>query len=774
MNTYKIHSISRNLTISLVAVIVILSVIFFSVYYYHITKNQKIRLEKTADEYIHSIATTLEVPLWDIDRENIKTVCNYYSRFDFVIMLKLVDVSGEVICHKYMEPRVDEASLIKRSRDIIHKGELIGKLWIVLSPFQSNEANLEFLKVAVTALLVLSAGLIFFTGFLLKRFLKKPMDFLDKIARSYADGNYNPQLQGNPYREFESFVQVLVNMGAKIESQLSELQKADNLLKQHRDHLEEMVILRTRELEESNRELENEIKYRKSAQEALRANEQRLEAILRASPVGIGLVINRNLDWANETMYHMLGYEKDSLLGRRAEILYNDQTEYERVGKELYNRIDQSEIGQVETKLVRKDGSVFDCVIRAYPLHIEDHSKGVIVAVSDISHAKLLETKIQRAEKMEVIGTLAGGVAHDLNNILSGIVSYPELILMDIPEDSPLRKPLLTIQKSGEKAAQIVQDLLTMARRGVCVTDVVNLNRIISEQIKSPEMDKLKSFYPDVEVVCRFETDLLNVKGSATHLSKTVMNLLSNAAEAMPGGGKIIISTFNLYLDTPIKGYEYVEEGDYVIVEVSDTGTGMAKKDIGKIFEPFYTRKEMGRSGTGLGMTVVWGTVKDHNGYIDVRSSRGNGTTFTVYLPVTREKIKENETGVLFEKYRGKGESILVIDDVKEQREIATIILNKLGYCVSSVSSGEEAFEYMKNNSADLLVLDMIMDTGMDGLDAYKKIIELHPKQKAIITSGFSRTDRVKELQMIGAGQYIKKPYTLEKIAFAVKDELRR
>jgi len=410
-----------------------------------------------------------------------------------------------------------------------------------------------------------------------------------------------------------------------------------------------------------------------------------------------------------------------------------------------------------------------------YPYLEEDGSiTGYVVNARDITEQKNLEDKLIQAHKMEAIGTLAGGVAHDLNNILSGIVSYPELMLMDLPEDSPFRKPILTMKKSGERAATIVQDLLTLARRGVAISEVVNLNTLIFEQLKSPEFEKLKSFNPDIQVETHLEKNLLDIKGSTVHLFKTVMNLLSNATEAMPEGGKISISTENRYIDRPIRGYDHVEEGDYVTVRVSDTGIGISKEDIEKIFEPFYTKKVMGRSGTGLGMAVVWGTVKDHKGYIDVESVEGEGATFTIYFPVTREEIVTDRSLLATEDYMGRGESILVVDDVEVQRELASKMLNRLGYSAKAVACGEEAVDYLKNNAADLLILDMIMDPGLDGLETYKRILTLHPNQKAVIASGFSETDRVKEAQKLGAGQYIKKPYTLEKIGLAVKEELEK
>jgi len=383
-----------------------------------------------------------------------------------------------------------------------------------------------------------------------------------------------------------------------------------------------------------------------------------------------------------------------------------------------------------------------------------------------------LETQLAHSQKMEAIGTLAGGVAHDLNNILSATVSYPDLILMDLPEESPLRTPILTIQQSGTKAAAIVQDLLTLARRGVVVTEVINLNHVIDNYLESPEFEKLREFHLNVKIESNLETNLLNIMGSSVHLSKTVMNLVSNAAESMDDGGNIFITTESKYIDKPIRGYDDIKEGDYVILTVSDTGKGISARDLERIFEPFFTKKKMGRSGTGLGMAVVWGTVKDHKGYIDIQSTEGKGTTFTLYFPVTRKEISGQEKALPMEEYMGNGESILVVDDVEDQREIASRILIKLGYSVTSVSSGEEAVDYMKDNSVDLLVLDMIMDPGINGLETYKRILDFHPNQKAIIASGFSATERVKEAQRLGAGAYIKKPYTLEKIGIVVKTEL--
>ncbi|MDJ0721886.1 MAG: response regulator [Desulfobacterales bacterium] len=385
-----------------------------------------------------------------------------------------------------------------------------------------------------------------------------------------------------------------------------------------------------------------------------------------------------------------------------------------------------------------------------------------------------LQQKLARSQKMESLGLLAGGVAHDLNNVLTGFVSYPELLLMELPADSPLRDPIRTIQESGQKAAAIVQDLLTLARRGVTHTAVLSLNEMITGYVASPEHRRLTDDFPLVKVKMHLAGDLLQVKGSDVHLRKTVMNLIYNAYEAQPDGGAVTVRTYNRYVDRPLLGYDNVQEGDYAVLEIRDEGVGIDPDDLNRIFEPFYSRKKLGRSGTGLGMAVVWGTVQDHGGYIDVQSHIGHGTVFKIYFPATRELPAVKSKPLPMEAYMGRGETILVVDDIEAQRDIAAGLLNKLNYTVVSAASGEEAIAYIQEHPCDLLILDMIMEPGMDGLDTYRRILEHCPGQKAIIASGFSETARVREAQSLGAGGYVKKPYLLEKIGVAVRDELNR
>ncbi len=546
------------------------------------------------------------------------------------------------------------------------------------------------------------------------------------------------------------------------------------------DHMMIQLQKRSSELEKLNFKLKADIIKRERVEIALRESEEQYSAVMKQSFEGIYLIdsYTKVILETNRSFQDMLGYGHDEILKYNIyDFLAYDKkdidTHFLKVKSKKYFFVD-------ERKYRHKNGKT---------LYVEERtnlitfggSEVLCIAVRDITARKKvleeksrLKVKLHRAQKMEAIGTLAAGVAHDLNNVLSGIVSYPEIILFDLPEDSPLRKPILTIQNSGKKAAAIVSDLLTLARRGVAVSEVINLNRIISEYINSPEFEKLQSMYPNIQVKINLEDELLNIIGSPMHLNKTVMNLFSNAFEAIIDSGNVIISTENQYVDKQIRGYDEVKEGDYIVLSISDDGMGISSGDMERIFEPFFTRKAMGRSGTGLGMAVVWGTVKDHSGYIDVKSYEGKGTTFKLFFPVTRQKITMDKPSLPIESYMGNGETMLVVDDIEEQREIASNMLKKLGYSVICVPSGEKAIEYIKYNSADLVILDMIMDPGISGRETYERIIKFRPDQKAIIVSGYSETEDVRAIQKLGAGQYVKKPYVLEKIGVAIRDELKK
>jgi PAS domain S-box-containing protein len=553
---------------------------------------------------------------------------------------------------------------------------------------------------------------------------------------------------------------------------ITERKRADNELRKAYGQLraaDEQMRAQYNSLVESERSLrESEEKYRNI-----------LENIGEAY---FEIDLKGNMTFCNDSTCSISGYAQSELMNMNYRQYTSPETEKKlrTIFKNIYKTGEKGSLYDFE--VIRKDKRTRNMELS---LNLMRNSEGEAIGFRCIARdfterkraegeRRRLEERLQRAEKMEALGTLAGGVAHDLNNVLGVLVGYSELLLQNVPQDSPFQRHAIQIFKGGQRAAAIIQDLLTLTRRGVVISETLNLNRVISDFLQMPEFEAIRSHHPGVTFKTSLDEELLNVKGSPTHLGKTVMNLLSNAAEAISGLGEVLITTENCYVDRPIHGYENTQEGEYAVLTVSDTGSGISSSDIGRIFEPFYTKKVMGRSGTGLGLAVVWGTVKDHSGYIDVQSTEGKGTVFTLYFPVTREDLTKVEQVVPQRTYLGRGEHILVVDDVEGQRLLASAMLEGLGYKVSSVASGEGAIEFVKNKPVDLLILDMIMDPGMDGLDTYRSIIDIRPQQKAIIVSGFSETDRVYATQSLGAGAYIRKPYVIEKLGLAVKKELDR
>ncbi|MFH2123824.1 MAG: transporter substrate-binding domain-containing protein [Pseudomonadota bacterium] len=419
----------------------------------------------------------------------------------------------------------------------------------------------------------------------------------------------------------------------------------------------------------------------------------------------------------------------------------------------------------------RKDGSTFpvDIFVSSFDYHGAEYQFFFFL---DVSREKELQEKLHRSMKMEMIGMMAGGVAHDLNNILSGIVTYPELLLMKIPEDSDLRKPMEVIRDAGKRAAAVVADLLTMARGVAATRENANMNTLIQEYLSSPEYQQMHSHHREVECTVDLDPELLNISCSPVHINKCLMNLITNATEAVGDKGHIWISTRNCFIDHALKQAQLLERGEYVLLTISDDGPGIGEDDLAHIFEPFYSKKVMGKSGTGLGLSVVWNSVQDHGGTITAENILDK-TVFTLYFPATRNKetTGENENQDISQ-LQGKGEKILVVDDEEQQRDIAEKLLTFLGYKVDCAESGEMALEYVRERQPDLILLDMIMDPGMNGRRTYEEIGKIRPGQKAIVASGFSENEEVKKAQDLGAKTLIKKPYTLRQIGLAVQKAL--
>ena len=386
----------------------------------------------------------------------------------------------------------------------------------------------------------------------------------------------------------------------------------------------------------------------------------------------------------------------------------------------------------------------------------------------DHHNQEKLMRQLHTAQKMEAIGLMAGGVAHDLNNILSGIITYPELILLKIPQNHEIAEDLQMIKDAGHRAANIVSDLLTISRGVIMKQEISNLNTLITTYFQSPEFVKLSSLHPNITIHKNLAHDLANFRCSPVHIIKCLMNLISNGAEAIVSKGNITLTTENIKITENQKKLN-LQEGNYILLSISDDGPGIPEENITHIFEPFYTKKKMGRSGTGLGLAIVWNTIQDHNGEIVVQSNN-QGTSFNLYFPAINEKeIPNQKTEVGISNLLGDQQKVLVVDDDKYQREIACKILRHLNYEPTSVSSGEEALNYLATNPMPLILLDMLMDPGINGLTTYKRILQQYPEQKVIIVSGYAEEGLIQKSKKLGIKQFLSKPYTIIQLGKAIR-----
>lgn len=398
---------------------------------------------------------------------------------------------------------------------------------------------------------------------------------------------------------------------------------------------------------------------------------------------------------------------------------------------------------------------------------------------------KELREKLVRSERMESIVALAGGVAHDLNNILGPIVMLPELIQEELDAaakgDAAAKADILdsldVLHTSAQRAATVVKELLALSKRGHYERSPMDINRM---PYLSPDCSAIKPIaesHQQVRIIVRPATMPLVVLASEDHLCRVIDNLVRNATEAIDGAGQVSVTTDKKVLLSPIEGYCTIPAGTYAVIEVKDTGKGIEKTHLSRIFEPFYTQKRLSdNSGSGLGLSIVHGIIDDHDGFIDVSSTVGKGTTFTVYLPLTNDKGK-TETMAKESSFRGTG-NILVVDDEPGQRFLAQTCLKRWGFEVSLAADGRsaaEAFSKAHRNQQPspfrLVMLDMRMEPGFDGLDTLNAIRACYPEQPVLIASGHAEDDRVKAALALGA-KWLSKPYSLNALAASIREML--
>jgi len=444
--------------------------------------------------------------------------------------------------------------------------------------------------------------------------------------------------------------------------------------------------------------------------------------------------------------------------------------------KAIRDNLSNDRFTLIEAYCTRKDKSVFSAEIATSQLHL-GRELHLCFFVRDISRRKQAEEDLKktrayldRAERLEMAGSIAGHIAHDFNNLLTPLLAYPEFIREELPEGSQARLDLALIEKTAQQIADINQQLLALARRGYYEQKSLSINAVIEDVVM---LLKRGGRSAAIEVNLTLARDLFNIKGASEQLLRVIQNLIQNAIEAMGEKGTLTILTENVYLEEPLKNYESVAVGEYIKVVIADTGHGIPENIQDKIFDPFFTTKKATRQrGSGLGLSVVHGIVKDHKGYIDLDSVIGKGTTFSLYFPICREIPSVHPD----EEIQGGAETVMVIDDDPLQIEVTTRIISRLGYTVLSARSGEEAVLLIKQRQAagpfpDLVILDMIME-GIDGAETYRQIKEINPAQKAMILSGYAESAKVDLAQSLGAGAYLRKPVGIEKLAKAIRQAL--
>ncbi|MFT5699597.1 MAG: two-component system cell cycle sensor histidine kinase/response regulator CckA [Desulforhopalus sp.] len=432
----------------------------------------------------------------------------------------------------------------------------------------------------------------------------------------------------------------------------------------------------------------------------------------------------------------------------------------------------------IKSEAIRPNGTIFPVELRLASLNNSSTEQWVVV-IRDLTQSGLdeaarhkLEKKLTNAQRMESIGLMAGSVAHDLNNLLSSMVTLPELLLLDMPENAKYRRDINKIKTAGKQAAAVVSDLLTITRGSTSTQKINNLNTVVDDYKKSAEFSHLSKTYPDITIQIDLSPRVGNSRLSSIQVLKSIINLVRNGTEAIESSGAVTIHTSNQHFKSLYNGYETIPPGEYAVLTVADTGVGIAKHHLEHIFKPFYSNKQIGENrGTGLGLTVILHTMRDHYGYIDIRNGL-TGSIFELYFPVIAQKDLQVLEPPSLETMFGHGETILIVDDEKEQREIISSVLNRLGYQTSTATCGEKAIEYLKKTPVDLVLLDIVMPRGINGYETLKEIRTINPEQKAIITSGqTNHPDRIKAAEL-GGNQYLAKPVSLSLLARTIRNEI--
>ncbi len=620
------------------------------------------------------------------------------------------------------------------------------------------------------------------------RFIHKPLppdellEILGEVLAEVREGKsglvreFRETKESLLQRYDERVVNKLEHKMQELEREITVRKETEEALQLAHAELESRVKKRTSELSRANEQLREEISERKKAEEALRASEERFRMLFEVAGDAIYIIDAEGektgqIVSANPVAAQMHGYTLEEFLTLRISDL--DTPESARLAPERLERVLRGERLKEEVTHRTKDGTVFSLEITACLLELGGH-KYALAADRDIEERKqaekereILRTQLFQAQKMEAVGTLTGGIAHDFNNLLTIMNGYTELILSEKTEDDPNYSDLQKILATGRKGAEMVQRLLGFSKKVEISLKPLDLNGIVMDSINLME----RTFCKMVEVETILAKDLCQADMDAGQVQQVLMNLLINAKEAMPNGGKLRVETKNVIVDEAYcRLHVGVKPGRYVLLEVSDTGVGMGKERMERIFDPFFTTKGWDfKKGTGLGLSVAKGIMEQHHGWIDCDSHPGKGTTFRLYFAATDESPDVQLHAPVSETVSG-AEKILLVDDEELVRELGKRILERSRYIVITAGNGKEALEiYTKEwSSIGLVVLDLIMPQ-MGGEECLKELLKINPKVRVVVSSGHSSDP--KELERFGAYAkgFVNKPYQVREFMEAVR-----